>query len=306
MAIPSSGNISIKGAAGSGRSIDAEVSSVSSGSLVTLSTNAVTHNSVTSAPYGMREFMGYAHTTHLFAAGAADSRSQTNSMRIASSGIAAKVDNQRGGWMEDDNYSAAKLNWRFEIQNRQSGSTYTSTCFLKVAAGLPEGGTGGWNTKTWYNTSGSGSTMISNSNGTTWYTVWSGTWSNNGSLFCPDSWKIDISESNSSGGSLGTYSSNLLTSDSLITNDPASGGPYYWNDNTWHTYSTGMGSSNDSWSSRTGKVTAYTAYDDVGAWSDTDWTINLYLKKSGYDDTHVNGGNAWKFETDSQSVFYGI
>ena len=62
MAIPSSGNVSIKGAAGSGRSIDAEVASVSSGSLVTLSTNAVSYNSVTSAPYGMREFMGYTHT----------------------------------------------------------------------------------------------------------------------------------------------------------------------------------------------------------------------------------------------------
>lgn len=302
MAIPSSGNISIKGAAGSGRSIDAEVSSVSSGSLVTLSTNAVTHNSVTSAPYGMREFEGYAHTTHLFAAGAADSRSQTNSMRIASSGIAAKVDNQRGGFMEDDNYSAAKLNWRLEIENTQSGSTYTSTVNLKVAAGYPEGGTGGFNTKTWYNTSGSGSTMSS----ATWYAVWSGYWINSGSLFCPDSFKIDISESNSSGGSLGTYSSNLLTSDSLITDDPRSGGPYYWNDNSWHTYSTGMGSSNKAWSSRTGKVTAYTGYDDVGAWSDTDWTINLYFRKSGFDDTHVNGGNAWKFTTDSQSVFYGI
>ena len=47
------GNISIKGAADS---IDAEVASVSSGSLVTLSTNAVAYNNVTSAPYGMREF----------------------------------------------------------------------------------------------------------------------------------------------------------------------------------------------------------------------------------------------------------
>ena len=62
MAIPSSGNVSIKGAAGSGRSIDTEVASVSSGSLVTLSENAVSYNSVTSAPYGMREFMGYTHT----------------------------------------------------------------------------------------------------------------------------------------------------------------------------------------------------------------------------------------------------
>ena len=40
MAIPSSGNISIKSAAGSGRSIDAENTAVSSGSLVTLSTAA--------------------------------------------------------------------------------------------------------------------------------------------------------------------------------------------------------------------------------------------------------------------------
>ena len=62
MGIPTTGNISIKGAAGSGRSIDAEVASVSSGSLVTLSTNAVAYNNVKTSPYGMREFMGYTHT----------------------------------------------------------------------------------------------------------------------------------------------------------------------------------------------------------------------------------------------------
>ena len=63
MAIPSTGNISIKGAAGSGRSIDTEVTSISSGSLVTLSTNAVVYNDVKTSPYGMREFAGYAHTS---------------------------------------------------------------------------------------------------------------------------------------------------------------------------------------------------------------------------------------------------
>ena len=61
MAIPSTGNISIKSAAGSGRSIDAEMTAVSSGSLVSLSTNAVAYGNVTSAPYGMREFAGYSH-----------------------------------------------------------------------------------------------------------------------------------------------------------------------------------------------------------------------------------------------------
>ena len=57
-----SGDISIKGAAGSGQSIDAEVASVSSGTLSVLSTNAVEYNNVRNAPYGMREFDGYTHT----------------------------------------------------------------------------------------------------------------------------------------------------------------------------------------------------------------------------------------------------
>tara|TARA_B100001113_G_C21058414_1_gene600044 strand:- start:90 stop:884 length:795 start_codon:yes stop_codon:yes gene_type:complete len=65
MAIPETGNISIKSAAGSGRSIDAEVASVSSGSLVTLSTNAVVYENVKNSPYGMREFEGYTHTLNM-------------------------------------------------------------------------------------------------------------------------------------------------------------------------------------------------------------------------------------------------
>ena len=43
MAIPTSGNISIKTAAGSDRSIDTAVTSTSSGSLVTLSQNSIQH-----------------------------------------------------------------------------------------------------------------------------------------------------------------------------------------------------------------------------------------------------------------------
>jgi len=60
MALESSGNLSIKTAAGSNRSIDTAVTSVSSGSLVTLSQNAI--GSLSTAPYGMLEFYGYAHT----------------------------------------------------------------------------------------------------------------------------------------------------------------------------------------------------------------------------------------------------
>lgn len=65
MGIPSSGNISIKGAAGSGRSIDTDGrTDISSGSLVTLSTGDVVTAGNTidgSAPHGMREFAGYQH-----------------------------------------------------------------------------------------------------------------------------------------------------------------------------------------------------------------------------------------------------
>lgn len=66
MAVASSGSISIKTAAGSGRSIDTDGrTDISSGSLVTLSTgNVVTSGNTIdgSAPHGMREFMGYTHT----------------------------------------------------------------------------------------------------------------------------------------------------------------------------------------------------------------------------------------------------
>jgi len=69
MAIPTSGNISIKTAAGSSRSIDTAVTSTSSGSLVTLSSNSIEHtggratitNDTNTAPYSMLEFSGYQH-----------------------------------------------------------------------------------------------------------------------------------------------------------------------------------------------------------------------------------------------------
>jgi len=74
MAIPSTGDISIKEAAGSTRSIDTAVTSVSSGSLHTLgTTGAISYTDGTAppgesaqtntAPTGMREFEGYAHTS---------------------------------------------------------------------------------------------------------------------------------------------------------------------------------------------------------------------------------------------------
>jgi hypothetical protein len=65
MAVASSGSISIKTAAGSGRSIDTDGrTDISSGSLVTLSTGDVVTSGNTidgSAPHGMREFLGYQH-----------------------------------------------------------------------------------------------------------------------------------------------------------------------------------------------------------------------------------------------------
>ena len=62
MGIPSSGNISIKSAAGSGRSIDAENTAVSSGSLVTLSQNAIEGlSTLNESPYAMSEFYSYQH-----------------------------------------------------------------------------------------------------------------------------------------------------------------------------------------------------------------------------------------------------
>ncbi len=69
MAIPTTGDISIKEAAGSTRSIDTAVTSTSSGSLVTLSQNSINYtggrstitNDTDAAPYSMLEFSGYQH-----------------------------------------------------------------------------------------------------------------------------------------------------------------------------------------------------------------------------------------------------
>jgi hypothetical protein len=72
MAIPTTGNISIKEAAGSTRSIDTAVTSTISGSLVDLSDASIqytgsTRTSITadtdSSPYSMLEFSGYAHNS---------------------------------------------------------------------------------------------------------------------------------------------------------------------------------------------------------------------------------------------------
>jgi len=72
MAITTSGDISIKEAAGAANSIDTTVTSVSSGSLVTLSQNSINYTGSTrgssprdtdASPYGMLEFSGYAHTS---------------------------------------------------------------------------------------------------------------------------------------------------------------------------------------------------------------------------------------------------
>ena len=71
MAIPETGDISIKEAAGSSRSIDTAVTSVSSGSLVTLGENSIEYtdgrssgtNDTNSSPYSMLEYAGYAHTS---------------------------------------------------------------------------------------------------------------------------------------------------------------------------------------------------------------------------------------------------
>ena len=98
MAIPSSGNVSIKSAAGSGRSIDTEVQSVSSGSLVTLSTNAVTSgNTIDGAsPHSMREFMGYTHILPDFTWTVHEPNSATDKGRQMSSGTQASDGSNNG------------------------------------------------------------------------------------------------------------------------------------------------------------------------------------------------------------------
>jgi len=118
MAIPSSGNVSIKGAAGSGRSIDTEVTSVSSGSLVTLSTNAVSYNSVTSAPYGMREFMGYAHTLTMPYSSYTKTGKHSSSLELMRNYVFDSY-NYFGSAMTTFQvraYQLANSNWQFQVK----------------------------------------------------------------------------------------------------------------------------------------------------------------------------------------------
>ncbi len=254
MGIPTTGNISIKGAAGSGRSIDAEVTSVSSGSLVTLSTNAVSHNNVTSAPYGMREFEGYTHTLTM-------PYSYSETAEHSSSSWAVKM-------YESDTYPyMGYARTDFEIRAYRSSASGNWVFQIRET-----GGTGTYHPKT-----GSNQSMTLNS----WYTI--GTLSTS-STFVPDSIQLVQSHGTWSpayvdmwpdgGIDEGGSEENSLSSpgtDKTISGSHGLGNAYSFKHKYWGQREEGWGSVN------------YDKYD----------TYSFKFKKSGYYDYTTTSFRVW-------------
>ena len=170
MAIPTSGNISIKEAAGSDRSIDTAVTSVSSGSLHTLGAlNAISHTTGTAppggsaqtneAPTGMREFYGYAHTfaTSYFTTLRSEWEADAIGQVVASAQITLKVIYENNniniygktsgvpggliGASPGSNYTLA-----YRVSNAPAGYTVRYT-YSHISGDGPFP----WDTGTWYN-----------------------------------------------------------------------------------------------------------------------------------------------------------
>ena len=171
MAIPTTGSISIKEAAGSTRSIDTAVTSVTSGSLVTLSQNAI--GSLSIAPYGMREFYGYAHE-------------YTLTQGTASSGAArGYISSSSTGSISPTTYGGATINYAYLFVTSSGSPKYILTYAFSVAMS-------GNRAKSFFTTfTGGGHTLASSvsihnssSSGTSW--VWivnnAGDWDGSGDL----------------------------------------------------------------------------------------------------------------------------
>ena len=181
MPVASSGNISIKTAAGSGRSIDTDGrTDISSGSLVTLSTgNVVTSgNTIDGAsPHGMREFYGYTHTQTM-------SIAETNYARVSSAGNAATANDFWG--TNSTGPSNAIFSLKAEVVN--SGNNQ-SDFNLYIYNTWNETGAG----SNYYWTSAGTQTAFSSY---TNFQVYKGRFTGSGySNLCPDSFKIDWSTS---------------------------------------------------------------------------------------------------------------
>jgi hypothetical protein len=294
MGIPSSGNISIKSAAGSGRSIDTEVTSVSSGSLVALSAGSIEHTGGTAppggtadtntAPYGMREFYNYNHDNSIWTLGSGATENNyawlsnngycargfgydytTNTLASASAGMTMKVSITNS----NSNQSV------FQVWLHQDRNVYTQ--------------------KKW-NQSGTESNFFYNAG---WWEMYRATFNGSGlySSFTPDTFQIDYSMT---GGEI-----SALAGDTGWTTSTSGGNTNgtYFIDGTDHTYYTSTGTSTPA--TRMWLGVAYTEppaqYSSGLARMYGYVHFNVTFKKSGKDDTNAMAGppsgqsGTWKF-----------
>ena len=294
MGIPSSGNISIKSAAGSGRSIDAEVTSVSSGSLVALSAGSIEHTGGTappggsadtnSAPYGMREFYNYTHDNSIWTLGTG--ATENNYAQLSNSGYAARGFGSHFTSTQLASASAG-MSMKVSITNTNSNQSVFQV-WLHQDLNV-------YTMKKW-NQAGTESNFFYNAG---WWEMYRATFNGSGlySSFTPDTFQIDY---NMTGGSISTFNGDIgwITS----TSGGNTTGTYFI-DGTDHTYYTGTGSPTAA--SRRWLGTAFTEppapYDGGLARMYGYVHFNVIFKKSGKDTTNAMAGppsgqsGTWKF-----------
>ena len=184
MGIPSTGNISIKSAAGSGRSIDAEVTATSSGSLVTLSTNSINHtggratavtNDTDASPYSILEFAGYSHTWST--TGTVDEITIGKTVRYELDLVDQSPDNV-GGIIKDDGVLTYPGGLGLRIMWGPTGAETLNTNWTSVKIGATEGSATTINRSSFTTSTGSshayhllndGGSYITNTDGATMY-----------------------------------------------------------------------------------------------------------------------------------------
>ena len=193
MAVASTGNISIKTAAGSGRSIDTDGrTDISSGSLVTLSTGDVVTAGNTidgSAPHGMLEFRGYQHIQSMSGIGISFVG------RPASSGAHMARINTADNFGMGMSVIITGFEYQFAHIYNFFTSTYSIFCYIRREIG----GVNNSSYSQYFNSSNNLS-LLSNSSWTLFATI---TVADNSLSGGWDSMTLNISHSDSSSGSGG-------------------------------------------------------------------------------------------------------
>ena len=270
MAIPTEGNISIKEAAGSTRSIDTAVTSTSSGSLVTLGQNSINYtggrssitNDTDASPYSMLEYAGYTHTQTM-------PMTETFFTRNSSAGIAAlSADYSFTSTCGALTGADTSATIRAQITNTGTNSVFSLHLF--------ENSGYYWDYK--YSANGTQSTWVANTGFQIYTAAFSGS-------FYPDTFNIDYTMSTSSTLTLlSTAVFSTVTSGSNV-------GSAYWIDNTDHTYNATAGThySGRRWVAATQNYPPANyggGHGRIHGFVD----FNVTFKKSGYFDKTASGG----------------